>query len=134
MSALTTRWTSKSMTLRASVAVVCGSILTFFAAQIIVNQKMGLPLRIGSVAAIAAIGIAGIVSLLANDEDETPKERLYTADEVEALLAAVQSGKLVPAEAPVCKFCGRAAPEATGVDGMHYHRACFRAAYQTGKT
>ena len=122
------------MTLRAGVAVACGSILTFFAAQIILNQKMGLPLRIGSVVAIAVIGIAGIVSLLANDEDDAPTEKLYTADEVAALLAAVQSGKLVPAEAAVCKFCGGAAPEGTGVDGTRYHRACFRSAYKTGKT
>lgn len=120
--------------MRASVAVACGSILTFFAVEIVVNQKMGLPLRIGAVAAIAAIGIAGIVSLLANDEDVTPTEKLYTADEVAVLLAAVQSGKLVPAAAPLCKFCGGAAPEGTGVDGSRYHRACFRNAYTSGKT
>lgn len=133
-SALTNRWTSESMPLRASVGVACGSILTFFAGQIVVNQKMGLPFRIGAVVAIAAIGIAGIVALLANDEDDTPAEKLYTADEVAVLLAAVQAGKLVPAAAPACKFCGGAAPEGTGVDGSRYHRACFRAAYASGKT
>ena len=136
MTSLTARWTSKSMTMRAIVAVVCGSILSFFASQIFLNHKMGLQLRIGTIVVIAVIGIAGIVSLLSVDDDDDgpPAEKLYTADEVAALLAAVQAGKLVPAEPAVCKFCGGEKPEGTGVDGTRYHRACFRTAYQTGKT
>lgn len=123
------------MTFRATVAVICGSILTFFAVQIALEQKTALLLRIGVVIAIVAIGVGGIVSLLTPDvEDAPPQERLYTADEVAQLLAAVQSGKLVPVDAAVCKFCGAEQPDTTGVDGTRYHRTCFRAAYTTGKT
>jgi hypothetical protein len=137
MPSLTARWTSRSITLRAIVAVLCGSILTFFASEIVIDAKMSWPLRIGAVLAIAAVGIGGIVSLLTTDdvdEDAPPPEKLYTADEVAALLAAVQAGQLVPNAPPVCKFCGGEKPEGTGIDGTRYHRVCFRSAYQTGKT
>jgi hypothetical protein len=121
--------------LRTGSAVACGSILTFFGTQIYLMHKYALPVRIGVLVAIAVIGIAGIGAILSPDEeDEAPSEKLYTADEVAALLAAVQSGRLVAAEAATCKFCGEAKPEATGVDGSRYHRRCFQAAYQRGKT
>jgi hypothetical protein len=121
--------------LRAGSAVVCACILTFFATQIFILQKYALPTRIGVIVLIAVIGIAGIGAILTPDEDDVaPAEKLYTADEVAALLAAVQAGRLVPAEAPVCKYCGGVKPDTTGVDGARYHRACFRAAYQVGKT
>jgi hypothetical protein len=137
MPLLTARWTARSMMLRAFVAVACGSVLTYFGSQIAINQKLGVPLRIGAIVLIAAIGIAGIAALLAPDDDDRdapPPERLYTADEVAALLAAVQAGQLVPVAPATCKFCGGDEPDAKGVDGARYHRACFRAAYQTGKT
>jgi hypothetical protein len=84
----------------------------------------------------AAIGFGGIHSILTPEPDEEPvaTERLYTADEVAALVAAVQSGRLVAAAPDTCKFCGDARPDVTGVDGSHYHQRCFQAAYKTGKT
>lgn len=121
--------------LRTLSAVACGSILTFFATQIFYTQKLGLPLRIGVIVVIACVGVAGIAAILSPDEDEQPpSEKLYTADEVAALLAAVQAGRLVPAEPLACKYCGQPAPEATAIDGTRYHRRCFQAAYHTGKT
>jgi hypothetical protein len=121
--------------LRAGSAVASGSILTFFATQIYLMHKYTLPMRIGVIATIAIIGIAGIGAILTPEEDEpVVTEKLYTADEVAALMAAVQAGRLVAVEAPVCKFCGEAKPEATGVDGSRYHARCFQAAYLSGKT
>jgi hypothetical protein len=119
---------------RAGFAVFCGSVLTFFACQIFIVNKMSLPLRIGAVLGIAIVGVLGIVSLLTPDEDDgPPPEKLYTADEVAALLAAVQAGKLVPAEAPVCHYCGQTGPEGTGADGSRYHRACLQAQLLRGR-
>jgi phosphatidylglycerophosphatase A len=121
--------------LRAGSAVVCGSILTFFATQIYLMHKYTLPMRIGVIATIAIIGIAGIGAILSPEEDEpVASEKLYTADEVAALMAAVPSGRLVAVEAATCKFCGEAKPDVTGVDGSRYHQRCFRAAYVSGKT
>jgi hypothetical protein len=120
---------------RTGSAVVCGSVLTFFATQIYLLHKYTFPVRIGVIVAIAVIGIAGIGAILSPEEDEpAPSEKLYTADEVAALLAAVQSGRLVAADAPTCKFCGEAKPEVTGVDGARYHRRCFQTAFERGKT
>ncbi len=120
--------------LRAGFAVFCGSVLTFFACQIFIVGKMSLPLRIGAVVGIAIVGILGIVALLTPDEEDgPPPEKLYTADEVAALLAAVQAGKLVPAEPPVCHYCGKTGPEGTGADGSHYHRACLQAQLLRGR-
>jgi hypothetical protein len=111
-------------------------ILTFFASQIFYAHTMKLPYKIGVIGVIAAIGIAGIHSLLTPEPEEDPvaTERLYTADEVAALVAAVQSGRLVVAEPKVCKFCQGPQPEITGVDGSHYHQRCFQNAYLSGKT
>jgi hypothetical protein len=121
--------------LRAASAVVCGSILTFFATQIYLMHKYTLPMRIGVIATIAIIGIAGIGAILTPEEDEpVATEKLYTADEVAALLSAVQAGRLVAVEAATCKFCGEAKPEVTGIDGSRYHQRCFQAAYARGKT
>jgi hypothetical protein len=129
MAATANRFGGNSFYLRAGFAVFCGSVLTFFACQIFIANKMSMPLRIGAVIAIAAIGIAGIVSLLTPDEEDgPPPEKLYTADEVAALLAAVQSGKLIPAAKPVCHYCGKDDPEGTGANGSHYHRACLQTA------
>ena len=122
-------------TLRAGSAVVCGAILTFFAVQIYLMHKYTLPVRIGVIVTIAIIGIAGISAILSPEEDEPViSEKLYTADEVAALLAAVQSGRLVAAESAPCKFCGEPKPDSTGVDGSRYHQRCFQAAYLSGKT
>jgi len=120
--------------LRAALGVAAAAVLTFFACQVYDAIKMSLALRIGLIVAIAAIGIAGIVALLVPDDDRPPPEKLYTADEVAALVAAVQSGRLVPAVATTCKFCGGADPDANGVDGARYHRRCFREAFERGKT
>ncbi|HVA34474.1 MAG TPA: hypothetical protein VNG31_10015 [Candidatus Baltobacteraceae bacterium] len=110
-------------------------ILTFFATQIYYAHDTKLPYKIGIIVVIAVVGFAGIHALLTPDlEDPPPGERLYTADEVAALVAAVQSGRLVAAAPQTCKFCQGAQPDATGVDGSRYHSHCFQAAYQRGKT
>ena len=120
---------------RAFCAIASAVILTFFAMQIFYAQKMGLGYKIGSIVVIAAIGVAGIIALLTPEPDEpVATERLYTADEVAALLAAVQSGRLVAAAPEECKFCHGPQPDATGPDGSRYHRTCFQTAYQSGKT
>jgi hypothetical protein len=123
-----------SVYVRALAGALAGSVLTFFACQIYYALRIPLPLRIGFIAVIAVVGIAGIAALLAPESEAAPRERLYTADEVAKLLAAVQAGTLVPAAPDTCKFCGQPQPDATGVDGARYHRRCFRAAYQSGKT
>jgi hypothetical protein len=121
--------------LRALWAIASAVILTFFAMQIFYAPKMSLGYKIGSILVIAAIGVAGIIALLTPEPEEpVATERLYTADEVAALLAAVQSGRLVAAAAEECKFCHRPEPDATGPGGSRYHRSCFQAAYQSGKT
>jgi hypothetical protein len=120
---------------RVASSIASAVILTFFAMQIIYAHSTKLPYKIGIVAVILVVGVAGIHALLTPDPDEpVPSERLYTADEVAALVAAVQAGRLVAAAPDTCKFCGGAQPEATGVDGAHYHVRCFQAAYQSGKT
>ncbi|HEY5339880.1 MAG TPA: hypothetical protein VIK27_02545 [Candidatus Aquilonibacter sp.] len=124
-----------SASLRVISSVASAVILTFFATQIFYAQNTKLPYKIGLIVAIAVIGAAGIHALLTPEPEEpVPSERLYTADEVAALVAAVQSGRLVAAAPETCKFCHGEQPEATGVDGSHYHRRCFQAAYQSGKT
>lgn len=121
--------------IRTALGVAAAVILTFFAMQIFYDQKIGLPYKITVIVVIAVIGVAGIAALL-SPEPEAPAvtERLYTADEVAALLAAVQAGRLVAAAPVTCKFCGAADPDATGVGGSRYHTRCFRAAYRAGKT
>ncbi len=121
--------------LRALLAIASAVILTFFATQIVYAPKMALGFKIGSVVVIAAIGIAGIIAILTPEPDEpVAGEKLYTADEVAALLAAVQAGRLVAAAPEECKFCHQPQPDATGVDGSRYHRSCFQSAYQKGRT
>jgi hypothetical protein len=121
--------------LRIIASLVSAVILTFFASQVFYAPHMKLPYKIGVIVMIAAIGIAGIHALLTPDPEEpVPSERLYTSDEVAALVAAVQSGRLVAAAPDTCKFCHGDRPEVTGVDGSRYHRSCFQAAYQSGKT
>lgn len=126
----------KSAYLRAAGGIAAAVVLTFFAMQISYAPKIGLPYKVGMIVAIAVIGVAGIVALLTLDtvDEQVPAERLYTADEVAALIAAVQSGRLVPAGPEQCKFCGGAEPDATGVDGSRYHTACFQSAFRSGKT
>jgi hypothetical protein len=121
--------------LRAIWAIAAAVILTFFAMQTFYAPKILLPYKIGLIVAIAVIGAAGIIALL-TPEPEEPElaHRLYTADEVAALIAAVQSGRLVAATPEECKFCHGPQPEATGVDGSRYHSSCFRDAYLSGKT
>ncbi|HEV8022648.1 MAG TPA: hypothetical protein VGP41_15345 [Candidatus Lustribacter sp.] len=121
--------------LRALWAIAAAVILTFFAMQIFYAPKITLPYKIGLIVAIVVIGVAGITALLTPEPDEPqPSQRLYTADEVAALVAAVQAGRLVAAAPAVCKFCAGADPELTGVDGTHYHKRCFQNAYLSGKT
>lgn len=121
--------------LRALWSIAAAVILTFFAMQIFYAQKITLPYKIGLIVAIAVIGIAGITALLTPEPEEpAPAQRLYTADEVAALVAAVQAGRLVAAAPAICKFCDGPEPELTGVDGTHYHKKCFQAAYLSGKT
>jgi hypothetical protein len=116
------------------VSIAAAAILAFFAWQIVNAPKIALPLRAGIVVAIAAIGIAGILALLAPDGDGAPAKTLYTADEVAELLEAVQSGRLAPPVSAHCKFCGGADPDASGVDGARYHFRCFREAFDRGET
>jgi hypothetical protein len=120
---------------RIASSIASAVILTFFAMQIYYAPHTKLPYKIGLIVVIAVIGFAGIHALLTPEPDDVPAaERLYTSDEVAALLAAVQSGRLVAAAPDTCKFCKESQPDVTGVDGSHYHQRCFRAAYQTGKT
>jgi hypothetical protein len=120
---------------RIASSIASAVILTFFACQIYFEPHTKLPYKIGIIAVIAIIGIAGIHALLTPEPDDPlPSERLYTADEVAALVAAVQSGRLVAAAPRTCKFCGEAQPDVRGVDGSEYHRRCFQIAYQSGKT
>jgi hypothetical protein len=121
--------------LRTASSIAAAVILTFFAMQIFYAAKINLPYKIGIIAVIVVVGIAGITAILTPEADKAvPAERLYTADEVAALVAAVQAGRLVSAAPAECKFCHGPQPEVTGVDGSHYHRACFQNAYQSGKT
>lgn len=121
--------------LRAIWAIAAAVILTFFAMQIFYAPKISLPYKIGLLVAIVVIGVAGIIALLTPEPEEpSPAQRLYTADEVAALVAAVQAGRLVAAAPAVCKFCGGPDPDVTGVVGAHYHHSCFQAAYLAGKT
>jgi hypothetical protein len=120
---------------RTILSIAAAVILTFFAMQIYYAQHVKLPYKIALIAVIVAVGIAGIMAILTPERDEpVPSERLYTADEVAALVAAVQAGRLVAAEAATCKFCNGPEPDVTGVEGTRYHRRCFQAAYQSGKT
>ena len=126
---------SSAAYIRSALGIASAVILTFFAMQIFYDAKIKLPFKIGIMVVIAAIGVAGITALLTPEPEEpAATERLYTSGEVAALLAAVQAGRLVAAAPDTCKFCGGAAPDATGVDGAHYHRRCFQAAYEGGKT
>jgi hypothetical protein len=124
-----------SATARIASSIASAVILTFFAMQIYYAPHTSLPYKIGIIAVIALIGFGGIHALLTPEPDDPlPAERLYTSDEVAALLAAVQSGRLVAATPDTCKFCSGTQPDVTGVDGSHYHQHCFQAAYQKGKT
>jgi hypothetical protein len=127
---------ANSANVRIIASLASAVILAFFASQIVSAHTMNLPYKIGVVVVIALIGMAGIHSLLTPDPEDEPAatERLYTADEVAALVAAVQSGRLVVAEPNLCKFCQGAQPDVTGVDGSHYHQRCFQNAYLSGKT
>lgn len=120
---------------RALLAIASAVILTFFAMQVFYAPKMALLYKIGTIVVIAVVGIAGIIAILTPEAEEpVATERLYTAEEVAALLAAVQSGRLVAAAPEECKFCHGPQPDATGVDGSRYHRSCFQSAYQKGRT
>jgi hypothetical protein len=120
---------------RTALGIAAAVILTFFAMQIFYDQKIKLPFKIGSMLVIAVIGVAGIIAMLTPEAEEpVAAERLYTADEVAALVAAVQAGRLVAAAPETCKFCHEPKPDATGVDGARYHRRCFQSAYQRGNT
>jgi hypothetical protein len=124
-----------SATLRIASSIASAVILTFFAMQIYYAPHTKLPYKIGIIAVIVLVGFGGIHALLTPEPDELPPgNRLYTADEVATLLAAVQSGRLVAAAPDTCKFCNGAQPDVTGVDGSHYHRSCFQSAYRVGKT
>src|ERR1700761_3568558 len=117
--------------IRVALAIAAAVVLTFFAMQIYYLPKIALVYKIVVIVVIAVVGVAGVAAMLSpdGDEDGPPVERLYTADEVAALLAAVQAGRLVPAAAEECKFCHGAEPDATGVDGSRYHTACFQSAF-----
>ena len=120
---------------RTALGIAAAVILTFFAMQIFYAQNIKLPYKIGLMVVIAVIGVAGIIALLTPEAEEPPPaERLYTATEVAALLAAVQSGKLVAAAPDECRICHGPQPDATGVDGSRYHASCFQTAYKSGKT
>jgi hypothetical protein len=124
-----------SATARIASSIASAVILTFFAMQIYYSPLTKLPYKLGIIVVIAVIGFGGIHALLTPEPDDLPPaERLYTADEVAALLAAVQSGRLVAAAPETCKFCNGAQPDITGVDGSHYHQRCFQSAYKAGKT
>ncbi len=117
-------------------AISAAVILTFFAMQIYYARNVTLPYKIALIVAIVVIGVAGISAILTPEPDDAvpPSERLYTADEVAALVAAVQAGRLVAAAPAVCKFCGGDQTDVSGVDGTHYHRSCFQNAYLAGRT
>jgi hypothetical protein len=121
--------------IRTVLGIASAVILTFFAMQISYAQNIKLPYKIGMIVVIAAIGVAGITALLTPEPEEAAvPERLYTSDEVAALLAAVQAGRLVPAPPDECRICHGPQPDAVGVDGSHYHASCFQNAYKSGKT
>jgi hypothetical protein len=135
MQQLTRNGEARASYVRTVLGIASAVILTFFAMQIFYAQNIKLPYKLGMILTIAVVGIAGIVALLTPEADEAaPAERLYTADEVAALLAAVQSGRLVPAAPDTCRICHGSEPDATGVDGSRYHARCFRNAYNSGKT
>ena len=119
---------------RAIAAVAAGSILTFFACQVYLAMQIPLAGRIVVLAIIVVIGVAGIVATLQSDDEPVSQERLYTAAEVREILEAVRAGKFTLASDDVCKFCNGASPEATGVDGLRYHRSCFQERFAVGKT
>jgi hypothetical protein len=119
---------------RAICGVAAGSVLTFFACQVYLAIKVPLPLRVGVLATIVVVGVAGILALLQNDEEPAPTERLYTSAEVREILEAVRAGRFTLASDDACKFCNGAGPEAIGVDGLRYHRSCFQEAFAVGKT
>jgi hypothetical protein len=120
---------------RTALGIAAAVILTFFAMQIFYAQNIKLPYKITMIVVIAVVGVAGITALLTPEAEEPQAtERLYTADEVAALLAAVQSGRLVPAAPDACRICHGPQPDATGVDGSRYHASCFQVAYKSGKT
>src|SRR5471030_2456328 len=110
---------------RTGLGIAAAVIFTFFAMQIFYAQNIKVPYKIGMIAVIAVVGVAGIIALLTPEAEEAPAaERLYTADEVAALLAAVQSGRLVAAAPDQCRICHGPDPDATGVDGSRYHANC----------
>lgn len=116
-------------------AIASAALFTYFCLQIYQQQKVALPFKLAMIGAIVVVAVAGIAALILPEaQDEAPAERLYTAEEVEALIAAVQAGRLVPAPPEECKFCHGADPDATGVDGSRYHLTCFQTAYRGGKT
>jgi hypothetical protein len=120
---------------RTALGIASAVILTFFAMQIFYAQNIKLPYKIGIMLVIAVVGVSGIIALLTPEAEEQPAaERLYTAGEVAALLAAVQSGRLVAAAPDACRICHGPQPDATGVDGSRYHASCFQTAYKSGKT
>jgi hypothetical protein len=120
---------------RTVLGIASAVIFTFFAMQIFYAQNIKLPYKIGMIVVIAVVAVAGIMALLTPEAEEpVVTERLYTSDEVAALLAAVQSGRLVPAPPDECRICHGPQPDAVGVDGSHYHASCFQDAYKSGKT
>jgi hypothetical protein len=121
--------------MRTTLGIASAVILTFFAMQIFYAQNIKLPYKISIIVVIAVVGIAGITALLTPEPEEpVVTERLYTSAEVAALLAAVQSGRLVPAAPDECRICHGPDPDAVGVDGSRYHARCFQNAYKSGKT
>jgi hypothetical protein len=121
--------------LRITSSLASAVILTFFASQIFYDPKITLPYKLVTILVIALVGFGGIHAILTPEPEEpAATQRMYTADEVAALVAAVQSGRLVAAAPDTCKFCGEAQPDVTGVDGSHYHQRCFQNAYLSGKT
>ncbi len=112
------------------------AIILYFAVQIYLTKHMDLRFKYASIAVIVIVGIVGALAILQRDPpEESAGDRLYTAEEVAALLNAVRAGggRFVEAanRAPAtCVFCGKPDAEIRGLDGTRYHRACFQRAYR----
>ncbi len=123
--------------LRSAAAFGGLAIIGYFAYQLFRAPHVDRTFKFASIAVIIAIGVVGAGAILQRDPPEEIEdgERLYTAAEVAELLNAVRSagGRHVEAAAlapATCLFCGKPGAEINGLDGSHYHRRCFQAAYR----
>ena len=114
------------------------AIIGYFAYQIFMSKHLDRTFKFGAIAVIMAIGIVGAIAILAREAADEPVNdgaRLYTAEEVAALLNAVRAGggryvEAATVSPATCLFCGKRDAEVRGLDGTRYHRSCFQRAYR----